>query len=153
MLLQGPQIISVPQFDTPKRYWIVPLLDAYTNYYGGPGSIRNSTAGQYLVVGPSEFAASGIISPASIHICEQLCTNYRYMYKLNQTKEIILHIQAPTGTTGTPNWLCLHTAWLLPVAGERRRERPQKVVIFISVQSLSLTKVTESLPTRSQRGW
>ena len=33
--LQGPQIITVPEFDTPKRYWIVPFLDAYLNFYGG----------------------------------------------------------------------------------------------------------------------
>ena len=33
-VLKGPQIVTVPTFDTPKRYWIVPFLDAYLNYYG-----------------------------------------------------------------------------------------------------------------------
>ena len=51
---QGPQIVTVPQFDTPQRYWIVPFVDAYLNYYGAIGSDFNSTAGQYLVVGRSE---------------------------------------------------------------------------------------------------
>ena len=51
MTSQGPQIISVPEFDTPKRYWIVPFLDAYLNFYGAIGSDFNSSAGDYLVVG------------------------------------------------------------------------------------------------------
>lgn len=53
-LLQGPQIITVPQFDTPRRYWIVPFADAYYNIYGAIGSHFNSSAGQYLVVGRSK---------------------------------------------------------------------------------------------------
>ncbi len=52
--LQGPQIITVPRFDTPARYWIVPFSDAYYNIWGAIGSHFNSTAGQYLVVGRSK---------------------------------------------------------------------------------------------------
>lgn len=52
--LQGPQVVTVPQFDNPKRYWIVPFLDAYLNFYGALGSAYNTTAGSYLVVGPSK---------------------------------------------------------------------------------------------------
>ncbi|DBA92269.1 TPA: hypothetical protein ACH3X2_003703 [Trebouxia sp. C0005] len=55
-LSQGPQIVTVPQFDVPSRYWIVPFLDAYLNYYGAIGSDFNSTPGQYLVVGRNEPA-------------------------------------------------------------------------------------------------
>ena len=47
--LQGPQIITVPQFDS--RYWVLPFLDAGLNFYAGIGSNYNSTAGEYLVVG------------------------------------------------------------------------------------------------------
>ncbi|KAA6420889.1 MAG: hypothetical protein FRX49_09030 [Trebouxia sp. A1-2] len=54
--MQGPQIVTVPQFDVPSRYWIVPFLDAYLNYYGAIGSDFNSTPGQYLVVGRNEPA-------------------------------------------------------------------------------------------------
>ena len=57
-MLKGPQIVTVPKFDTPSRYWIVPFLDAYLNYYGAIGSYFNSTAGQYLVVGRSKNACS-----------------------------------------------------------------------------------------------
>lgn len=49
--VQGPQIISVPQFDTPRRYWIVPFVDNYFNFWGAIGSDFNSSAGDYLVVG------------------------------------------------------------------------------------------------------
>ncbi|KAK9827504.1 hypothetical protein WJX74_006310 [Apatococcus lobatus] len=52
-LSQGPQIITVPQFDTPRRYWIVPFADAYYNIYGAVGAHFNSSSGQYLVVGRS----------------------------------------------------------------------------------------------------
>ncbi len=55
--VQGPQIVTVPKFDVPARYWIVPFLDAYLNYYGAIGSDFNSTPGQYLVVGRSEGRA------------------------------------------------------------------------------------------------
>lgn len=55
--MQGPQIVTVPQFDVPSRYWIVPFLDAYLNYYGAIGSDFNSTPGQYLVVGRSKGQA------------------------------------------------------------------------------------------------
>ena len=51
--VQGPQIVSIPQFDTPKRYWIVPFADAYLNEYSYLGSDFNTTAGDYLVVGRS----------------------------------------------------------------------------------------------------
>ena len=56
VFVEGPQIITVRQFDTPRRYWIVPFLDAYYNYYGAIGSDYNSSSGQYLVVGRSRFA-------------------------------------------------------------------------------------------------
>lgn len=62
-VLKGPQIVTVPTFDTPSRYWIVPFLDAYLNFYGAIGSYFNSTAGQYLVVGRSTYACS---------ICQEL---------------------------------------------------------------------------------
>ncbi len=53
-VLQGPQIVTVPTVSPSNRYWIVPFLDAYLNYYGAIGSDFNSSAGQYLVVGRSE---------------------------------------------------------------------------------------------------
>ena len=58
-MLQGPQIVTVPEFDTPNRYWIVPFLDAYLNYYGAIGSYFNSSAGQYLVVGRGKPLGQG----------------------------------------------------------------------------------------------
>ncbi|DBB11917.1 hypothetical protein WJX82_007641 [Trebouxia sp. C0006] len=50
-LSQGPQLLTVPAFET-GRYWIVPFSDSYLNFYTAIGSHFNSTAGQYLVVGP-----------------------------------------------------------------------------------------------------
>ncbi|KAL0038112.1 hypothetical protein WJX79_003329 [Trebouxia sp. C0005] len=55
-LSQGPQIVTVPSVSPSNRYWIVPFLDAYLNYYGAIGSDFNSSAGQYLVVGRSAAA-------------------------------------------------------------------------------------------------
>ncbi len=52
-LMQGPQLLTVPAFET-GRYWIVPLSDSYLNFYTAIGSHFNSTAGQYLVVGPGK---------------------------------------------------------------------------------------------------
>ncbi len=54
---QGPQVFTVPP--VPKgRYWIVPFLDAYTNFIGALGSAYNSTPGNYLVVGRSELTST-----------------------------------------------------------------------------------------------
>ncbi len=51
--MQGPQLLTVPAFET-GRYWIVPFSDSYLNFYTAIGSHFNSTAGQYLVVGPGK---------------------------------------------------------------------------------------------------
>ena len=56
LLLQGNQIVTVPAFDS-GRYWIVPFLDAYTNFYSSIGSHNNSTAGDYLVLGRGKLQA------------------------------------------------------------------------------------------------
>lgn len=55
--LQGPQIITIPDFG-PNRFWIIPLQDAYTNTYASLGSDYNTAAGQYLIVGRSKFLLS-----------------------------------------------------------------------------------------------
>ncbi len=55
--MQGPQIVTVPKFETLSRYWIVPFLHAYLSYYGAIGSAFNSTPGQSLVVGRSKAQA------------------------------------------------------------------------------------------------
>ncbi|KAK9828758.1 hypothetical protein WJX72_001942 [[Myrmecia] bisecta] len=49
-LSQGPQVFTIPPFPT-GRYWIVPFLDAYTNFFGALGSHFSSPPGNYLVVG------------------------------------------------------------------------------------------------------
>ena len=51
--MQGPQLLTVPAFET-GRYWIAPFSDSYLNFYTAIGSHFNSTAGQYLVVGPGK---------------------------------------------------------------------------------------------------
>ena len=58
--MQGPQIITVPAFDS--RYWLLPLQDAYTNTYAALGSDYNTQAGQYLVVGRSEFCCASLFA-------------------------------------------------------------------------------------------
>ncbi len=74
--MQGPQIVTVPKFDVPNRYWIVPFLDAYLNYYGAIGSDFNSTPGQYLVVGRSKGQAC--TPQAHCSLCHELLdTIYR----------------------------------------------------------------------------
>lgn len=55
--LQGPQIITIPAFDS-NRFWIIPLQDAYTNTYATLGSGSNTAPGQYLIVGRSKLLAS-----------------------------------------------------------------------------------------------
>lgn len=52
-LLQGPQVFTVPTFDTPRRYFIVQLSDAYQNFFAALGSSFNSS-GKYLVAGRGE---------------------------------------------------------------------------------------------------
>ena len=52
-MMQGPQVITVPQFDTPKRYWIIQLLDAYSNSFAYLGSHFNTSAGSTLILGRS----------------------------------------------------------------------------------------------------
>ncbi|WP_011300022.1 DUF1254 domain-containing protein [Cupriavidus necator] len=50
-LSEGPVCISVP--DTAGRYYVLGLLDAYTNPFGGIGSRTTGTgAGRYLLHGP-----------------------------------------------------------------------------------------------------
>ncbi|CAG9174887.1 DUF1254 domain-containing protein [Cupriavidus pinatubonensis] len=50
-LSKGPVCISVP--DTAGRYYVLGLLDAYTNPFGGIGSRTTGTgAGRYLLHGP-----------------------------------------------------------------------------------------------------
>ena len=53
-LAQEPQILTVPAFPS-GRYWIVPFLDAYTNFYSAIGSDYNSTPGDYLVLGQGKL--------------------------------------------------------------------------------------------------
>jgi len=51
-LSEEPQIISIP--DSNKRYFLVPMLDAYTNVFFSPGSRTTGTQAQdYVIVGPS----------------------------------------------------------------------------------------------------
>lgn len=49
-LSQGPQVITVPTVNS-GRYYVVALLDLYTNVYASIGSSSNSTAGSYLILG------------------------------------------------------------------------------------------------------
>lgn len=49
-LAQGPVIIQIPEIR--HRYWILQLMDAYTDVFAAPGSLINSKPGFYLLVGP-----------------------------------------------------------------------------------------------------
>lgn len=82
-MLQGPQIVTVPEFDTPKRYWIVPFLDAYLNYYGAIGSYFNSSAGQYLIVGRGKHRRSRAFLESRIsHLFLMIMTSKRSLLLL-----------------------------------------------------------------------
>ncbi|MBS1968998.1 MAG: DUF1254 domain-containing protein [Bdellovibrionales bacterium] len=51
-LSKEPQVLSIP--DSNKRYFLVPMLDAYTNVFFSPGSRTTGTGEQnYVIVGPS----------------------------------------------------------------------------------------------------
>ncbi|MEX6686418.1 DUF1254 domain-containing protein [Danxiaibacter flavus] len=50
-LSQGALVLSVP--DTKGRYYMMPMLDAYTNVFASPGSRTTGTkAGNFLITGP-----------------------------------------------------------------------------------------------------
>jgi DNA sulfur modification protein DndE len=56
-LKQEPIVLSVP--DTKGRYYLLPMLDAYTNVFASPGKRTTGTsAGNFLITGP---AFAGII--------------------------------------------------------------------------------------------
>ena len=51
-LLQGPQVLELPK--DPKRYYLMPLMDAWTNVFASPGTRTGIPAsGAYLLVGPN----------------------------------------------------------------------------------------------------
>lgn len=50
-LSAGPMVLSVP--DTHGRYYLLPMLDAWTNVFAAPGSRTTGTGeGEFVVVGP-----------------------------------------------------------------------------------------------------
>jgi len=50
-LTAEPVVLSVP--DTKGRYYMIPMLDAYTNVFASPGSRTTGTkAGHFLITGP-----------------------------------------------------------------------------------------------------
>ena len=50
-LSQGPVVLSVP--DTDDRYYLIPLVDAWTNVFASPGKRTTGTkAGNFLITGP-----------------------------------------------------------------------------------------------------
>ncbi len=51
-LSQEPLVLTVP--DTKGRYYLLPMLDAYTNVFASPGKRTTGTgAGKFLITGPS----------------------------------------------------------------------------------------------------
>lgn len=68
-LMQGPQIITIPAFDS-NRFWIIPLQDAYTNTYATLGSGSNTAPGQYLIVGRSKLLASLAVAAHKEAACQ-----------------------------------------------------------------------------------
>ena len=62
LFAQGPQIVSVPQFDTPRRYWIIQFSDAYQNFFAAVGATYNST-GRYLLVGRGKPLSASYLQP------------------------------------------------------------------------------------------
>ena len=56
-LSSGPLVLSVP--DTQRRYYLLPMFDAYTNVFASPGKRTTGTTSQtFLITGPS---FSGIV--------------------------------------------------------------------------------------------
>lgn len=49
-LSQEAVVLHLPDFQ--DRYWVVSMMDAYTNVFASPGKRRQSKAGYYLIVGP-----------------------------------------------------------------------------------------------------
>src|SRR5258708_35452117 len=50
-LAQGPWILQVP--DEHGRYYLMPMLDAWTNVFADPGTRTTGTgAGEFAIVGP-----------------------------------------------------------------------------------------------------
>ena len=50
-LSQGPLVLSVP--DTKGRYYLLPMMDAYTNVFASPGKRTTGTKAQkFLITGP-----------------------------------------------------------------------------------------------------
>jgi hypothetical protein len=51
-LQQEPQVLELPK--NPQRYYLMPLLDAWTNVFASPGTRTNTDgSGPYLLVGPN----------------------------------------------------------------------------------------------------
>jgi hypothetical protein len=56
-LSSGPQVLSVP--DTHDRYYLMPLMDAWTNVFATPGKRTTGTrAGNFLITGPDWTGAN-----------------------------------------------------------------------------------------------
>jgi hypothetical protein len=54
-LSSGPIVLSVPKVD--KRYYLMPLLDAWTNVFASPGTRTNGAEkADYAIIGPRWFA-------------------------------------------------------------------------------------------------
>jgi hypothetical protein len=49
-LSEGPMVVTIP--DTGDRYFLLPLLDAWTNVIASPGKRTGMKAGNFLVTGP-----------------------------------------------------------------------------------------------------
>ena len=62
-LTQGPMVLSVP--DTKGRYYLMPLVDAWTNVFASPGKRTTGTnAGNFLVSGPAWSGSTGRVQVA-----------------------------------------------------------------------------------------
>ena len=75
--MQGPQVLTVPTFDVPNRYWIVQFSDLYMNFFAAVGYSYNSS-GSYLVVGRSKVLS--IYCDVQLHrytVCKTFLTDVK----------------------------------------------------------------------------
>lgn len=103
-LASGPQVLTVP--DTAGRYYVMPLMDAWTNVFAMVGKRTTGTAaGAYLITGPDW---QGVVPPGLTHIASP--TNMVWLIGRIQTNGVqdipaVAALQQQFGLASMEQWL------------------------------------------------